>query len=391
MSQEIATRTPQQELVASVRSPEFKQQVALALPEGVKPERFQRVVVTALLDNPDLAGADPNSVFNAALHAAKDGLLPDGREAAFVMFRDKATYMPMIGGFRKIAAEFGWAMRTRVVYENDTFDHELGADETIRHHPARPGIERGQLVAAYAVAKHRDGRTEIEVVYGEDVAKARKVSRASDRGPWVEWPERMWEKTAGRRLFAKLPLAEADRERRDSLLAADEIPPGRAAEALYGPEPHTAQAPRPPGEDGTEQAAEEVVAEAERETGTDPSGSPSGTDGASAPAPADDEPEVVEGEVVDEEGGQFAPPEGVDANHPDVVAANEAAELGPTSGKYKGKNLREIADDGDDGASYVKWICRNWKTEPLKSGAIAFAKVYLPQVYAEIEEQETGE
>lgn len=83
----------------------------------------------------------------------------------------------------------------------------------------------------------------------------------------------------------------------------------------------------------------------------------------------------------------FAPPASVDPENPDVVAANEAAELTFESGKYAGKTLREVADDGDDGASYVRWVIRNWKTEGFRLKVEAFARVYLPDVYEEIEAQ----
>src|SRR5207237_7307297 len=132
---------------------------------------------------------------------------------ALVMFGQKAVYMPMIGGFRKIAAEHGWKLRTAVVYANDRFDFELGMEPKLVHVPVRPGKERGEKIAAYAVGTHREHGTEIEVMYADDVEKVRQVSRSKDSGPWRDWPERMWEKTAGRRLFAKLPLGERDQER----------------------------------------------------------------------------------------------------------------------------------------------------------------------------------
>jgi recombination protein RecT len=350
-SQEVATQTPQQELVASVRSPDFKQQVALALPEGMKPERFVRVMVTALLDNPDLAKADFNSIFQAGLHAAKDGLLPDGREAAFVMFKDKATYMPMIGGFRKIAAEYGWSLRTRVVYANDEFEHVLGLEETITHRPVRPGVERGSLFAAYAVATHKDGRRELEVMYEEDIAKARAVSRAKDKGPWVEWPERMWEKTAGRRLFAKLPFDDSDR-RIASVLEAD-LDPEKAATLVYGP--------------GT--------------AGNGGKAPPAGViEHKAAPPP---EPEA--GSDMDE-GSSFEAPEAA-AMSPDVTAADIAGGFKIPRGKYENKTLRDLYEMGDEGVARIAYVIRNWKDPKdadLNAAALAFVKVYAPEVFLQV-------
>src|SRR5690349_12093399 len=65
--------------------------LALALPKHIPVERFKRVILTALNLNPDLVGADRRSLFNAAQKAAQDGLVPDGREGALVIFNDRKT------------------------------------------------------------------------------------------------------------------------------------------------------------------------------------------------------------------------------------------------------------------------------------------------------------
>jgi len=116
--QEVERRTPVQELVRTVRGEVFMEQVAAALPEGMRPQNFVRVLVTALMEQPELAEeASHESIIKSSIKAATDGLVPDGREAALVMFRPKgarkkaAQYLPMVGGYRKIAAEHGWPGR----------------------------------------------------------------------------------------------------------------------------------------------------------------------------------------------------------------------------------------------------------------------------------------
>ena len=133
-------------LVRSVRAPDFQNQAALALPENVPPRRFVRATLTALMANPDLALSDHASVLNALMRSAQDGLMPDGYEAALVLYKGKAQYLPMIGGLRKIAAEHGWTLSTTVVYANDRFEHEEGLDERLVHVPARGA--RGDMFAA---------------------------------------------------------------------------------------------------------------------------------------------------------------------------------------------------------------------------------------------------
>ena len=69
---------------------EFK----LVLPEGVTPEKFTRVVMTAVQSSPHLLPYLNNdegqkAMIAASMRCAQDGLMPDNREAAFVAFNGK--------------------------------------------------------------------------------------------------------------------------------------------------------------------------------------------------------------------------------------------------------------------------------------------------------------
>ena len=102
---------------------QMRPQIAESLPPGVDPERFIRVAMNAVQNMPELS--DPKierqSVFNACLRAAQLGLMPDKREGAIVIVGEKrkgpngqdiwvkvAQFRDMIGGLRKLAAEFGF-------------------------------------------------------------------------------------------------------------------------------------------------------------------------------------------------------------------------------------------------------------------------------------------
>lgn len=382
---DIEQRTPSQEIVAGIRSDTFREQIAKALPEGVDIDRFERATVTALLANPDIAKGDRDSLFQAVIRSAQDGLVPDGREAALVMFGQKVTYMPMIGGYRKIAAEYGWLIRAHVVYANDEYEYELGLDEKLTHKPPRPGVERGDRIAAYAIGVHRDGRKVFWPMSADDIDACRKVSRTASRGPWVEWTDRMWEKTAGRRLFERLPLDPADRERIDRVLAA-ELALGEAANMLYGTDagisdpaieaspgaltPTVTGSPTEP-EDGSQQAEAEGTAQGDQ---------PAGADGPSAPAPG--EADVIE--ALDDEFG-----ESEEIGEADVIRASAAAEhvvaLAPNA-KIKwpnGLTLAQIHQRGDDGVTFFRWALTKGGVE-LKAAAAAFAKVHLPFLHDEL-------
>jgi len=186
----------------------MQSQFALALPEHVSPERFVRVVVTAIQSNPGLQNADRDSVLGAAIKCAQDGLLPDGREAALVVYGTKAQYLPMIAGVLAKVRRSGelLTIAAHVVYEKDAFAYTLGDDERIDHQPFLTG-ERGKPIAAYAVAKTKDGGIYREVMSIAQIEQVRNVSRAKGAGPWVQWWDEMARKTVLRRLAKRLPMS----------------------------------------------------------------------------------------------------------------------------------------------------------------------------------------
>lgn len=191
--------------------PEF----AAALPPQIPVERFVRTTLTAISMQPDLLEADRRTLIAAAMKAAQDGLLPDGREAAFVIFRGKAgpavQYMPMISGLLKKLRNSNEleSFAAHVVYERDVFEYELGDNERIAHKPYLDG-DRGKPKAAYAIARLRTGGVLREVMSVEDIEKVRSVSRARESGPWVQWWGEMARKTVSRRLIKRLPSSSDD-------------------------------------------------------------------------------------------------------------------------------------------------------------------------------------
>lgn len=340
---DVVQYTPQQELVQQVRSEQFRSEVALALPENVTPERFIRVAITALQANPGIAELERTSVHRALLQAAAMGLMPDNREAAIVPFKGKAQLIPMIAGFRKIAADYGWTIYTSVVFEHDEFRYEQGLDIVFKHVPVRPGADRGDPIAAYAVGKHADGRRELEVLTVAEIEKIRGTSQTGSRedSPWSQWWEQMAEKSAGKRLFKKLPLSDDDKRVR----IVREIPD--AVDALYG----NGAVDRATGEilpasggpaagAGTEapldpQQAAEPVSPAEGDTApldATPSGSA---------VPEDDEPSLDEAEPTEAE--QLA----------------TFGALKPPTGENKDKTLDEIAALGEKGWKWLAWACED--------------------------------
>jgi recombination protein RecT len=177
-------------------------EIRSALPAHIKPEKFTRVVNTVVGMTPDLLVADRKSLLASCMKCAADGLVPDGREAALVIFNTKAKsaggrdewikkvqYMPMLAGIQKRVRNSGEvaSVEAHVIYEHDRFVWRQGMDGNIEHEPKFPG-DRGKPIGAYAIAKFKDGSLPLfEVMDRDEIERVRAVSKSKDSGPWVSW------------------------------------------------------------------------------------------------------------------------------------------------------------------------------------------------------------
>lgn len=227
------TKDPIRNAIA-LMAPEFK----AALPAHVTPEKFVRVTMTAINSNPDLRQADRASLFGSVTKLAQDGLLPDGREAALVIFntKDRASggwvkkvqAMPMVAGLLKMMRQSGdvaW-VDAQIVRSNDKFQYRPGIDEMPVFKPNWFG-DRGDVIGAYAIAKLKSGEiVPPEIMNRKQIEEVRNVSRSKDKGPWVDWYDQMALKTVLRRYLKRLPTSTdvIDRIERDETMQADFTP-----------------------------------------------------------------------------------------------------------------------------------------------------------------------
>jgi len=242
------TYTPHEQLKFQMES--RKDQFMSCLPANVTFARFQAAVMTAVISNPELLRADRVSLMLAAIKCASDGLVPDNREAAFVIFNAKlgedaqgkaiwgsrVQYMPMMHGLVKkiLRAGFVVSVTAEIVYEIDrrlgTFKDYRGDRNEIVHEPYYGAEERGPIIAAYCIAVMRDGTKAKMVMPYVDIEKVRKVSKSGSmndydvkkspgskvgdpKGIWKDWPEEMAKKTVFRRLSKWLPQSAEEIDR----------------------------------------------------------------------------------------------------------------------------------------------------------------------------------
>lgn len=185
------------------------------LPKHVGVDNFIRCALTAVADNPKLLESDQTSLFGSLIKCAQDGLIPNGKEAALIVFKTKSgnnwikkvQYMPMVDGVLKRARQSGVVenIAAKAVYSNDQFDYWM--DEAGEHVHYKPDFdnERGQLKMVFAFAKLKSGELVIEIMPRLEIEKVRLASRSPDSGPWVDWYDRMALKSVLHRLSRRLP------------------------------------------------------------------------------------------------------------------------------------------------------------------------------------------
>jgi len=189
------TLTPIQSFEVALKNMDF------TLPSHIPEQKFKQVVVTALQKTPSLLQLNRGSLFNACKECANDGLLPDGREAAFVPFKGNVKYMPMVQGITKKARNSGEiaTIDSLVVYENDSY--ESWVDEKgshFRHSKARK--DRGNVLLTYAYAITKDGSFYFEEIDEEQMKAIQECSKGNNT-PWNgPFKDEMRRKSALRRL-----------------------------------------------------------------------------------------------------------------------------------------------------------------------------------------------
>lgn len=207
--------TPADEVRNTIMSEDVKRQLSMVLPPQMPVERFQRVAITAINKNPDLVDCSRQSLYNAFMICAQDGLLPDGNEAAIVKYNSKdgaptAQYQPMVKGILKKMRNSGElkSIMAVCIHEHDPFRYWVDDDgEHLTHEPDLFSTDRGRIIGAYALAKTKDDAIYIKVMTTSEIETVRNFSKAKNAGPWTNWWDQMAEKTVIRRLAKRMPMS----------------------------------------------------------------------------------------------------------------------------------------------------------------------------------------
>lgn len=202
--------------------PERAAELHRALPAHIRPERFERNLLNALMQNPKLMEHDPRLVYREVSKAAGLGLVLDPQlgEAYIIEAWDgrmkKAVPQLRVGyrGIMKLAKQSGEiaTIYAHAVHERDHIICELGDKPKLEHRPEL-FADRGAVVGYYAVVRYKDGETdfepmnraEVEAIRGRsDAYKAFQAGKIKST-PWTTDFSEMARKTVIRRLLKRVP------------------------------------------------------------------------------------------------------------------------------------------------------------------------------------------
>lgn len=205
-----------------------KDAIKAVLPKHMTADRMTKIALRCLRTTPKLMQCTISSLFGAVITCAQLGLEPNTPQGHIYLipFENKKKgimEVQIVVGYKgliDLARRSGQivSISSHPVFENDPFEVSFGTDESIMHKPRLDG-DRGKIVGFYAVAKLKDGGTQLEFMPASDVNAIRDGSQGyrtavrfakpgqSLNTPWATNYEEMGRKTVIRRLCKYLPMS----------------------------------------------------------------------------------------------------------------------------------------------------------------------------------------
>ena len=215
-AQEQKTAAAQQQRTIKDLIVSMEGQIAKALPSVLTPERFTRMVLTALSANEKLRECTPQSFLGAMMQAAQLGVEPNTPlgQAYLIPYKNNGTlecqFQLGYKGLLDLAYRSGEVtiIQAHEVYENDEFAYEFGLEPKLRHIPTTG--KRGTVTHYYAMFKTKSGGYGFHVMGRDEVEEfAKKYSFAYKKGystPWITNFDEMAKKTVLKACLKYAPI-----------------------------------------------------------------------------------------------------------------------------------------------------------------------------------------
>ena len=196
-----------------------KAQFAAALPKHLNSDRFTRIAITCVRQNPKLAACSVPSLLGSLMTVAQLGLEPGVLGQCYLIpFNNSKLgttecqlqlgYKGMIELLRRTGQLSD--IYAYPVYSNDEFNIEYGLERKLTHKPAFTNpAGRGDVVGFYSVAILKDGTRAFEYMTKDEIIKHEEKYRKGKykNDIWNKNFEEMAMKTVTKKMLKWLPIS----------------------------------------------------------------------------------------------------------------------------------------------------------------------------------------
>lgn len=213
LTQQIAQAQAPEKRTANDLIESMRGEFAKALPASLPIEKFMRVTLTELRQNPQLGTCTPESLLGALLTAARLGLEVGGPRGEFYLtprrVKGAMTVVPIVGyqGLLTLARNAGvGVVKAFIVRDGDVF-HEGASSERGPFFDFTVQGDTDRAATGVLAVARVDGETAHTYLSKAQIENRRRRGAAADNGPWVTDWEAMAKKTALRELSKELPAS----------------------------------------------------------------------------------------------------------------------------------------------------------------------------------------
>lgn len=181
--------------------------------QEINPHQFMHMAVNQIKRNSrllDVFKKNPSSVFSSILTCAEFGLSPTSQmgEAWLIPYGKECQFQIGYQGLTKILYKNPDVQNitAECVYENDTFEYELGLTPKLSHKPTH--TNRGKLISVYCVVRFANQEPIFKVMTIEELKTIQSLSKAGNRSVWFSKTDPqhwMLKKTVFKQLCKLLP------------------------------------------------------------------------------------------------------------------------------------------------------------------------------------------
>lgn len=223
VNNQALAKSQRKDMLTFLQSDSIKNQVALALPRHMKPDRMIRVMLTAINSTPRLLNCSRESLLAALMKCSQYGLEPDGRHAHLIPYGDQVQLIFDYKGLVDLVRRSGEVtdIHCDVVYDADEFEYSFGSGGKLYHKPNLREQNRGAIYCAYSFVKLKDGAVSYDVMSTHEINAVRDASQGyqafksgkTRSNPWDSFWNEMAKKTVFRRHTKWLPLSSELKEK----------------------------------------------------------------------------------------------------------------------------------------------------------------------------------